>query len=93
MRNVKPRSASCAATACTGDKVAVGRETDRIARHDAPAVLDDEWHTRAPVASLANEKLGHERAALEHRARRLNATDLDVLVESIDAEADRENRN
>ena len=47
----------------------------------------------AGIAALANQQVGDERAALEHRVRRLDAANLDVLVESIGAESDGEDRN
>ena len=43
--------------------VAVRRQRDRVARHDAPAVLDDERHPLPRVAALANQDVGDERPA------------------------------
>ena len=73
--------------------VAVGRKRDRVARHDAPAVLDDQRNAFAGVAALANQEVGDERSALEHGVRGLDPPDLDVLVEPVRAESDGEDRN
>ena len=45
------------------------------------------------VAGLADHDVDHERGALERRARRLDAADLDIARESFLADADGEHRN
>ncbi len=76
-----------------GRNVAVGRQRDRIARYDAPAVLDDQRDLLPRVAALPDHDVGDQRPSAKHRRRRLDPLDLDVLVEPVRAEPDGEYRN
>src|SRR5205823_9216133 len=74
-------------------EVAIGWQLDVLRGDDASVILDDERHLLAAVAALPNEHVGHEGASLECRPCRLDAPDLDILVELVTPNPDREDRD
>ena len=73
-----------------GGGFAVRRQRHVLRRNHLPLVFDRERNGAAGVAGLAHHDLGHERGALEHGGRGIDAADLHVLVERLAPEADRE---
>ena len=76
-----------------GGRLAVDRQLHLLRPDDAALVFDVERHRLAGVAGLRDERVHHQRRALERGRRRRHAIDLDVLGQRFPAEADREDRN
>ena len=75
-----------------GGRLAVGGQRDVLRRELLALVFHDERHDAARVAGLADHDVDDERRALQHRHRRIDAAQLDVVRERLAAEADREHR-
>ena len=73
--------------------VAVGRQRDLRLRDQVPVVLDHQRDLRAAESALPHEDIRHERASLEHAARRFHAAHFDVAGEPLRSDSDREDRD
>ena len=71
-------------------RLAVGRQLHLLRPDDPSVVLDVERHRLAREPGLRHDDVDHQRGALERRARRRHAIDLDVLRERLASDADRE---
>ena len=74
-------------------RFALRRQRHLLRADDAPVVFDAERHGLAAVAGLRQHDVDDERRALEDRPRRLDARHLDVVRETLLADADGEHRN
>ena len=74
-------------------RLAVDRQLHLLRPDDAAFVLDVERHRLARVAGLRDERVDHQRRALERARRRRHPIDLDVLRQRFTAEPDREHRD
>src|SRR5439155_15033052 len=70
-----------------GNGRAVRRQLDFLARDDLPVVLDDDGHPLARIPALSHDDVRNKRAALDHLAWKLDALDLDVVVETLGADS------
>ncbi len=75
-----------------GGRLPVRRQRDVLRRELLAFVLHDERHDAARIAGLADHEVHDEGGALQHRHRRIDATQLDIVRERVAAEPDREHR-
>src|SRR5258708_6810463 len=73
--------------------VAVSGQRDRVLGDDLAVVFDDQRHSAIAVSALADEAVRRHRGSAHDRTWGLDPADLDVLVEPLRPDPDREHGN